>query len=40
MLKLARCVPLFALAALSPALSGQTAAREADDASTQTLRFV
>ena len=40
MLKLARCIPLLALAVLPPALSGQTASGGADDASTQTLRFV
>ena len=40
MLKLARCLPLLAFAVLPPALSGQTAARDADDATTQTLRFV
>ena len=40
MLKLARCLPLLAFAVLSPALSGQTAAGAADDASTRTLRFV
>ncbi len=40
MLKPARCLPLLVFAVLSPALSGQTAAGGADDASTQTLRFV
>ena len=40
MLKLARCIPLLALAVLPPALSGQAASGGADDASTRTLRFV
>jgi type II secretory pathway component GspD/PulD (secretin) len=39
MLKLARCIPLFALAA-APSLFGQAVSRNADEASTQTLRFV
>ena len=39
MFKLARCIPLLALA-VAPSLYGQAASRDADDASTQTLRFV
>ena len=40
MLKPARLIPLLALAVLPPALSGQTASGGAEDATTQTLRFV
>ena len=39
MFKFARCIPLLALAAV-PSLYGQAVSRDADDASTQTLRFV